>query len=82
MNHSEILDKIANIYNLRNVNSGYNKLFLFTLLLGVLGYIHYMFRRIVNDNNTIINQNIDLRALIIKKCIADNKYMSKPLLWV
>ena len=85
MNHSEILDKIANIYSLRSngpVHNGSNKFFIFILLIVLIGYLHYMFRKISTDNQIIIKQNNNIHSLLLKKCIADNKYMSKPLLWI
>jgi hypothetical protein len=81
MNHSDILEKIANIYTLRNNNSRYNNLFVVIVVLFLFGYLHFMFRKISNNHQFIIKQNDDIYSLILKKCIADNKYMSKPLLW-
>ena len=81
MNHSDILDKIANIYILRNVNHRSSNLFMFAVILFIIGYLHFMFRKIAIDNKFIIKQNDDIYSQILKKCIADNKYMSKPLLW-
>lgn len=85
MNHSDILDKIANIYTLRSsapFHNGSNKFFILFLFLILLCYLHYMFRKLSSDNQLIIKQNNNIHSLILKKCIADNKYMSKPLLWI
>jgi hypothetical protein len=82
MNQTDILDKIANIYTLRSHSNGYNKFFIFVILFFLIGYFHFMFRRLSSDNQLIIKQNNNLYSLILKKCIADNKYMSKPLLWI
>jgi hypothetical protein len=81
MNNSEILDKIANIYSLRSNSNNYNKFFILGILL-IIGYCHFMFRSLFHDNQLLIKQNNNIYSLILKKCIADNKYMSKPLLWI
>ena len=82
MNNSDILDKITNIYNLRNKGlSIYTIVCLLVVIIITATYLHFMFQKIAKDNKFIMKQNDDIYSLILKKCIADNKYMSKPLLW-
>ena len=82
MNNSDILDKITNIYTLRNKSSNiYTMVFMLVVIIITATYLHFMFQKIAKDNKFIMKQNDDIYSLILKKCIADNKYMSKPLLW-
>ena len=82
MNNSDILDKITNIYTLRNKSSNiYTLVFMLVVIIITATYLHFMFQKIAKDNKFIMKQNDDIYSLILKKCIADNKYMSKPLLW-
>ena len=82
MNNSDILEKITNIYTLRNKGlSIYTIVCLLVVIFITATYLHFMFQKIAKDNKFIMKQNDDIYSLILKKCIADNKYMSKPLLW-
>jgi uncharacterized membrane protein len=82
MNNIDILDKITNIYTLRNKHHNiYTIVFLLVVIIIIVTYLHFMFQKIAKDNKYIMKQNDDIYSLILKKCIADNKYMSKPLLW-
>jgi hypothetical protein len=82
MNNSDILEKITNIYTLRNKGlSIYTIVCLLVVIIITAVYLHFMFQKIAKDNKFIMKQNDDIYSLILKKCIADNKYMSKPLLW-
>ena len=82
MNNSDILEKITNIYTLRNKGLNiYTIVFMLVVIFITATYLHFMFQKIAKDNKFIMKQNDDIYSLILKKCIADNKYMSKPLLW-
>jgi hypothetical protein len=83
MNNSDILEKITNIYTLRNKGrSIYTIVCLLVVIIITATYLHFMFQKIAKDNKFIMKQNDDIYSLILKKCIADNKYMSKPMLWI
>jgi hypothetical protein len=84
MNHSDILDKIANIYTLRNTihKNNYVNICMLVVLLVILGYFHFMIRKLFCDNKFIIKQNDNIYSILLKKCIADNKLQSSShIVW-
>ena len=71
MNHSDILDKIANIYTLRNGNRNYTLALLIMSIIILVGYLHMMFRKMTlqyDELYTFVKTN-------------HNNKVNKPLLW-